>query len=133
MKNILASILFVLALCLTACGKPGPSTQIDITMTDFAFSPNEFTVPAGEVITISAMHDGSVAHSFIIMNAGTDAGHKFDEEDAANVYWKMEFQPGNTQTAVFTAPALPGEYQVLCGMPGHLEAGMIGKLIVVAQ
>ena len=133
MKNMLASFLLVLALGLSSCGKPGPSTQIHISMTDFAFSPNEFTVPAGEAITLSAVHDGSVVHSFIIMKAGTDAGHKFDQEDEANVYWAIEIQPGNSETAVFTAPSQPGEYQVLCGMPGHLEAGMIGKLIVVAQ
>ncbi len=133
MKNILAPSLLILALCLTACGKSGPSTQIDISMTDFAFSPNEFTVPAGQAITLSAAHDGSVVHSFIIMKAGTDAGHKFDQEDQVNVYWTMEIQPGNSESAVFTAPSQPGEYQLLCGMPGHLEAGMIGKLIVVAQ
>ena len=126
-------LLLVLALSLAACGKPGPSAQIRITMTDFAFSPDEFTVPAGQAITFSAVHDGSVVHSFIIMNAGTDAGHKFDQEDEANVYWSTEIQPGEAETAVFQAPTQPGEYQVLCGMPGHLQAGMIGKLIVVAQ
>jgi uncharacterized cupredoxin-like copper-binding protein len=132
MKIFPASLLIVLGLSLAACGKSGPSTRIHITMTDFAFSPNTFTVPAGEPITLTAVHDGSVVHSFIIMKAGTDAGHKFDLEDQPNVYWEMEIQPGESESDVFLAPGQPGEYQVLCGMPGHLEAGMIGTLIVVA-
>jgi uncharacterized cupredoxin-like copper-binding protein len=134
MKKLLAPVFLflVLAMYLAACGNSAPSTQIDITMSDFAFSPSRFTVPTGEAITFSAVHDGSVVHSFIIMKAGTDAGHKFDKDDEVNVYWKVEIQPGDSKTAVFTAPTRPGEYQVLCGMPGHLEAGMIGTLIVVA-
>lgn len=132
MKRLLPGVTILLALCLSACGMAAPSTQINLSMTDFSFSPNRFTVPAGQAITIRAVHEGSVTHSFIIMKAGTDAGHKFDQADEVNVYWMLEIQPGETEATVFTAPSEPGEYQVLCGMPGHLEAGMIGKLIVVA-
>ncbi|MDL1944781.1 hypothetical protein FBQ99_20840, partial [Chloroflexi bacterium CFX2] len=31
----------------------------------------------------------------------------------------------------FTAPDQPGTYQIVCGMPGHLQAGMVGTLEVV--
>jgi uncharacterized cupredoxin-like copper-binding protein len=36
---------------------------------------------------------------------------------------------GKTVTFKFTAPAA-GEYQVVCDVAGHLEAGMQGKVIV---
>jgi hypothetical protein len=37
---------------------------------------------------------------------------------------------GRRPTGVLTAPSEPGEYQVICSEPGHLELGMTGVLIV---
>ena len=133
MKKILLLIVTIIALSLTACGNSGPSTKINLTMTDFLFSPGEFTVPAGEQITLNVTHDGTVVHDFIIMKYGVDAGHMFDEDDEPNVYWKLKVQPGITESVTFTAPEQPGIYQVVCGMAGHLQSGMVGKLIVTDQ
>ena len=35
-----------------------------------------------------------------------------------------------TETVTFTAPTEPGEYQVVCGIEGYLEGGMLGELVV---
>lgn len=122
--------LVILTLALSACGNSGPSTRLSFTMTDFAFDPNEFTIPAGEEITLRVTHHGTMEHNFIIMKYGRDAGEMFDETDQANVFWKVTLQPGESETISFTAPEQPGTYQVICGMPGHLQSGMIGKLVV---
>lgn len=37
--------------------------------------------------------------------------------------------PGDTATVTFT-PTVPGEYQFLCTVPGHAQAGMVGTLVV---
>jgi uncharacterized cupredoxin-like copper-binding protein len=100
-------------------------------MTDFEFTPAAFTVPAGEEVELHVKHDGTVEHDLIIMKYGTDAGHSFEEEDEGNVYWSRAFQPGASETATLTAPSQPGVYQVICGIRGHLEAGMVGSLTVV--
>lgn len=131
-RNLLVFLMATLVWTLTACGKSGPSTRITFTMTDFAFNPNEFTVPAGEEITLNVTHNGTMEHDFIIMKYATDAGETFDEEDKANVFWEVDLQPGDSETIVFTAPTPPGTYQVICGMPGHLQSGMVGTLIVTA-
>ena len=99
-------------------------------MTDFAFNPNEFTVPAGEDITLNVTHNGTMEHSFIVMKYGTDAGKMFDETDKVNVYWEVDLQPGDSETVLFKAPDQPGTYQIICGMAGHLQSGMVGRLIV---
>jgi uncharacterized cupredoxin-like copper-binding protein len=122
--------LMMLLFALSACAKSGPSTKINFTMTDFAFNPNEFTVPAGEEITLHVTHQGTMEHSFIIMKYEKDAGVMFDDEDKVNIFWEVDVQPGDSETLIFTAPEQPGTYQVICGMPGHLQSGMIGKLIV---
>ena len=66
------------------------------------------------------------------LKLGQTAGEKFGDEDEENIYWEVEVQPGQSSTATFTAPTEPGEYSVTCGIEGHLEAGMNGKLTVVA-
>lgn len=130
---LLVVVILVFSLALTACGGGGASTDIKVTMTDFQFDPMEFTVPAGQTITVNATNDGAVEHEFVVFNFGTDAGEKFGDEDEANIYWEVEVQPGESATETFVAPNEPGEYYVTCGIEGHLEAGMLGKLIVVAE
>ena len=127
------SILIFAGFLLVACSGQGPSTTISVGMTDFQCIPNLFTVPAGQEITVNAVNNGAVVHDFVLMKWATTVGDKYDEEDLPNVYWKIELQPGETTTTSFTAPMAPGEYQVVCGTKGHLEAGMIARLIVVNQ
>ena len=135
MKKCLAmTVVFIgFMLVLSACGGTGPSTNIKVNMTDFKFDPMEFTVPAGQEITLTARNDGAVEHEFVIFKQGKDAGEKFGPEDEENIYWEVEVLPGSSTTETFTTPNAPGEYYVTCGIAGHLEAGMSAKLIVVAE
>ena len=134
MKKILVPVvLVVVSFLLVSCGGGNaPSTDLQVTLTEFQFNPNEFTVPAGKEITLSATNNGAVEHEFVIFNLGQTAGDKFGDEDEGNIYWEVEVLPGESKTVTFTAPSEPGEYYVTCGIEGHLESGMTGKLIVVA-
>ena len=133
MKKTTVFLLILFALSLAACQSSGPSSKINVEMTDFAFTPNHFTVPAGEEITVNIAHHGIVVHEFIIMNPGTTAGDKFDEQDKPNVYTIVEVPPGHSQTFTFVAPLQAGDYQIVCGIVGHLESGMTATLTVVKQ
>ena len=133
-KTFFFKILFI-SMVLTACGKSAssPSTKLDVTMTDFQFTPNQFTVPAGKEITLNATNSGAVIHNFVIMQNGKSAGTEFTDEDLPNVYWQVEVDPGGSVNTSFIAPSDPGDYEVVCRTPGHVQAGMIAKLIVVAN
>lgn len=132
MKKIALVFLLLVSLGLAACGEKAPSTEINVIMTDFQFSPNEFVVPAGQEITLNVVNNGVVVHNFVIMNLGATAGATYEEDDDANVYWQeRDIQPGGDFSVTFTAPAEPGEYEVVCRTEGHIASGMIGKLIVV--
>ena len=135
MRKILLVWLVGISLILAGCGSKAsaPTTQIDVTLTDFQYSPNAFSVPAGQEIKLNATNSGGVVHSFVIMQKGKDAGTEFNEEDKPNVYWEVEIQPGGSAETSFIAPSDPGEYQVVCHVAGHLQAGMVGKLNVVAD
>ena len=133
--SILVAVAILLSLAAAACGGPAdPSTSIRVTMTDFAFSPNSFTVPAGENISVEITNNGAVAHSFLIMKAGQQVQAHFTDADKANVFWEeATVPPGESVKVSFTAPTEPGEYQIVCGIAGHFEAGMVAKLMVVKQ
>jgi uncharacterized cupredoxin-like copper-binding protein len=133
MHKTLFVLTLVISLALASCGgAASPTTNIDVTLIDFQFTPNQFTVPAGQEITLNVTNNGAVIHNFIIMNLGQTVGTEFTKEDDANVYWKLEVQAGGSATESFTAPTEPGEYEVVCSTPGHVQAGMVGKLVVVA-
>ena len=134
MKRLsLVCLLVVSTLLLAACGGGSAAKDtIDVTFTDFKFTPDVFTIPAGKEITLNATNNGAVVHEFVIMKLGTNVGDNFGDEDEGNIYWEVEVDPGGSKTETFTAPANSGEYQVVCGTPGHYMAGMVGKLIVVA-
>lgn len=132
MKKIYFILFLTLSLLLVSCGGSGPTTTLNVSMTDFQFSPNQYTVPAGEDITLNIVNSGAVVHNFVIMELGTEATPPFDEDDQANVYWEeVDIQPGGDFSTSFTAPSEPGEYQVICRTEGHIVSGMIGKLVVV--
>lgn len=135
MKKVVACVgLLILSVLLAACAKTAmaPSTSIKVTMTDFQFTPNSFTVPAGQEINFAATNTGGVEHSFEIMKLGSEVNANFSDKDQANVYWAQASIPaGQNVNATFTAPDEPGEYQIVCAVHGHIEAGMVGKLNVV--
>ena len=132
MKKLFKIIVFALSvsLALTACGKSNAAT-INVTITDFAYSPTTFTVPAGAQVTINATNNGSAEHEFAIMKKGTSVTPPFGDKDEGNIFWELdEIGPGTAKSATFTAPTEPGEYEVVCGLPGHIEKGMTATLIV---
>jgi uncharacterized cupredoxin-like copper-binding protein len=132
MKQTYIIVAVMLSLMLVSCGGGGASTKINVTMTDFQFQPNQFTVPAGQEITFSSNNNGAVVHNFVIMKLGTSAGPFFDDEDIPNVFWQVEIQPGSSVDTSFTAPTEPGDYEVVCRTEGHIASGMTAKLTVVA-
>jgi uncharacterized cupredoxin-like copper-binding protein len=132
MRRFLVLVMAALLLALSACGGgQKASTTLNVTLSDFKFTPDTFVVPAGKEITLNLKNEGAVEHEFVIMKLGTNVGEHFGPEDEDNIYWEVEVDKGESKSATFTAPSDPGEYQVVCGIPGHFEAGMVGKLVVV--
>jgi uncharacterized cupredoxin-like copper-binding protein len=81
-------------------------------MVDIAFDPKELTIPANTPVDISLPNSGAAQHNFSI--------------DALHI--SVDVQPGQTGTATINAP--PGTYDFYCNVPGHKQAGMVGKLTV---
>ena len=130
MKHVSRLLVFVFLSMLLLSGCGSAPTEVTVDMQEFMFTPSEITVPAGEVVNITLINNGAVEHEFVIMKFGKEVSVPFNEDDEDNIYWEHEVEPGATETVTFTAPADSGEYQLVCGIAGHLEGGMQGVLTV---
>jgi plastocyanin/mono/diheme cytochrome c family protein len=93
-------------------GGPGEGTTIEVDMVDVAFQETELRIPANTDVTINAVNKGSLPHTFTITDL-VDTG---------------EVPGGSNKEVTVNLPA--GEYEFFCAVPGHKDAGMVGKLIV---
>jgi uncharacterized cupredoxin-like copper-binding protein len=116
-------------------GDPGKVTRtIEVHMSDaMRFTPSAFTVQPNETVRFVIRNGGKVLHEMVIGTAGELKKHaelmrKFPEMDHDEAYM-AHVKPGKSGEIVwhFTRP---GEYSFACMVPGHLEAGMAGRLLV---
>lgn len=128
-------------LLLAACGGDGDgegdaSTELTVEGTnELRFEPDEYTIPAGEEVTVELTADG-VEHDFVIEDAadvaevgGDDEEHEMDDVPEGDVE-VVHADAGSTATGTVTVNEA-GTYEVYCAIPGHREAGMIATLTVV--
>lgn len=132
MKKLFAVtfLALVLSLILAACGNSNKAT-LDVTATDKGYDSKTYTVPAGAQVTLNMTNTGAIEHEFAILKKDQHVTPPFGEKDEDKIYWELDgVQPGKTKSDTFTAPTEPGDYDVICGIPGHIELGMIATLTV---
>jgi uncharacterized cupredoxin-like copper-binding protein len=82
-------------------------------MHEFAFNPNQFTIPANTDVQVTFTNSGALPHNFTC--------------DALSL--KTDDVPAGG-TAQLTINAAAGSYDFHCSIPGHADAGMVGTLTV---
>ncbi|MEM1444310.1 MAG: plastocyanin/azurin family copper-binding protein, partial [Verrucomicrobiota bacterium] len=127
-----------------ANGKPGRRINIEMR-SGLQFSPLEFTVKAGEQVSLAFRNMDSIPHNWLLAEKGayqsvgmassvmlTDpdaaAKHYAPETDEVLHYSPMLYH-NKRYTLHITAPEEPGRYPYLCTFPGHW-AVMKGEMIV---
>jgi uncharacterized cupredoxin-like copper-binding protein len=121
----------------TTTSAPAGTTALTVTMTDFAFTPKNPTVPAGPV-TLTAPNEGRAPHELVLIKFAGDPGTlptKADGDADEDAFPESalpgeigETEPGSSGTLTITLPA--GKYVMLCNVPAHYKAGMYGTLTV---
>jgi uncharacterized cupredoxin-like copper-binding protein len=107
---------------------------IEIRMTDnMRFAPKEIQVKLGETVRLVAVNAGKVLHEIVIgtpqeLKAHAEMmkkhpGMEHDEPYMAHV------DPGKKGDIVWTFNRA-GSFEFACLIPGHFEAGMIGRITV---
>lgn len=142
MSRRMLFIPFVLAvLALAACGGGGDEAReetIDVVMHDIYFggsndnvaNPPMWTVTSGAEVTVEMDNQGALEHNWAIVKLGEELPELFDEAQHKDklLFSTSRVMGGAQATATFTAPE-PGEYVVICTVPGHYPS-MQGRLVV---
>lgn len=134
LKKALAVLLF--AVFLSACAGGSAPTKVTVTMTEFGFEPNTISVTAGLPVELTLVNEGAIEHDFVIevipvtdVSSSNSGDHHMATEEHSEYDLHTSTAAGETSTLTFT-PTEPGTYQIICSVPGHKDAGMIGELIV---
>ena len=116
-------------------GDPAKATRtIRVDMSDaMRFTPADITVKRGETVKLVATNKGQVLHELVLgtsedLKKHAEVMKKFpgmehDEPHMAHV------QPGRSGEIVWQFTRA-GEFRFACLIPGHFEAGMVGKVTV---
>ena len=130
MKKIFAIFPLFVLLTMTLVSCSPKNVTIDMELTEYKFNPDSIEVSAGSEVTVNFTNKGTLEHEMVIMVLGKNATVPFDADDEPNIFWEHELESGDQESVTFTSPTEPGEYQIVCGIPAHLELGMVGTLIV---
>ncbi|MFQ5650018.1 MAG: plastocyanin/azurin family copper-binding protein [bacterium] len=118
-------------------------TEVTINMVEsgqaLSFSPNTLTFEAGKPYVLKVVNPAGNAskHYFATQEVFPDfyksiATRKIETADAeykAPYFRAVELLIGG-ELEIFFVPVLAGEYDFLCTIPGHAEAGMTGKITI---
>ena len=125
----------------TQFGRAGDPTKVTrtvaVSMSDrMRFDPAEVRVNVGETVRLVAANQGVVLHEMVLGTMDELKEHaalmkKFPnmEHDEPNM---AHVKPGSKEEIVWQFTK-PGEFYFACLVPGHFEAGMIGKVIVARR
>lgn len=128
------------AALLAGCGRAaqpatsgGPAQTVDVVMAGMRYQPAEIRVRAGAPVTLNLQNRDSVLHDLNVdrirvtgkrAEGGGHGAHGAKEPDL-----HVAVPAGGTARLAFT-PLDAGQYEVYCAVPGHRQAGMVGKLVV---
>lgn len=116
MRRLTFVLIGIAGLVAAACGGGGGGASgnaVRITLSEFKFAPTPIEVPANTKVSFQLTNTGTVEHDLTAKGLGLHlyvaAAKKSQEE---------------------VGPFKPGEYEIYCGIAGHKEAGMVGKIVV---
>jgi uncharacterized cupredoxin-like copper-binding protein len=116
-------------------GDPKRATRtIQVDMSDrMRFTPDAISVSQGEIVRFVVRNSGKVMHEFVLGTLAELKEHaelmkKFPNMEHDEPYM-AHVSPGKTETIVWQFTKA-GEFHFGCLLPGHFEAGMVGRLNV---
>jgi len=124
-----------------AIGKPGDPAKVTRTIKisgndNMRYNPSAITVKRGETVRLVVTNTGKVNHELVLgtmkelkEHAELMRKHPGMEHDEPNM---AAVRPGETREIIWQFTRA-GTVDFACTIPGHLEAGMAGRVQVVAR
>ncbi len=114
---VVALVVAVIGLLIVSCGSGGGSSTTGVSVSvkaqDIKFDVKEIKAKVNQPVVVSYLNEGTLEHNFVIKDFNV----------------KESIPTGGRKTITFT-PTKTGTFDFVCDVPGHTEAGMVGKLIV---
>jgi uncharacterized cupredoxin-like copper-binding protein len=125
----------------TAFGREGDSKKakrtIRVDMSDkMRFTPSRLTIGQGETVKFVVKNSGRTLHEMVLgtmkdLKAHAEVMRKHPTMEHDEPYM-AHVAPGKTETIVWQFTKA-GEFHYGCLIPGHFEAGMVGRITVVSR
>jgi uncharacterized cupredoxin-like copper-binding protein len=124
-----------------SAGEPGnpkrPAKTVQVTMQEsegkMLFSPDKIEVRQGEQIHFVLSNPGELPHEFILASAKENLEHAAMMQHHPGMEHNdpngKRLQP-KASADIFWRFSKKGEFEFACLIPGHREAGMLGKVTV---
>jgi nitrite reductase (NO-forming) len=106
-------ILLLLSALLAGCVQEPQVREITLIAEDIHWSQTVIEAKVGETLEITIRNDGALDHDFVV-----------EELDI-----HILLSPGQ-QTTVTIEATEPGIIDFICNIPGHLDAGMEGQIVI---
>ena len=145
---LLSTLLPIAVLPVLRAETPGPQTITIAAYDTMNYSVKKIQAIPGQKLVVVLKNEGTLpkkvmAHNWILLKGGVTAdsyakaalkADQFEPPALANevIASVPALGPGESATATFTAPSVPGNYYYLCTAVGHTMGGggMRGLLIV---
>lgn len=114
MSKPVYKVLFIsIILLLSSCSSSSKTIEISLGAEDIIWDTISMDAKQGQTISITIQNKGALDHNFTIEELGLD----------------VDISPGEEQIITFLVDET-GEYEYICNVPGHREAGMTGTLTI---
>lgn len=116
-------------------GDPGNVTRtVNVSMNDdMRFKPSRLSIKKGETVRFVVRNLGKTQHEMVIGNSAELREHAEMMRKMPEMIHtgenQLSLEPGQRGTIVWQFDK-PGTVDFACLVPGHFEAGMIGKIVV---
>lgn len=116
-------------------GDPKKVTRtIQVDMNDaFRFAPDQVRINRGETVKFVVSNSGKQLHEMVLgtvqdLKKHAELMRKFPHMEHADA--NMSHVKAGAMGEIVWQFNKPGEFQFACLIPGHFEAGMVGKVVV---
>ncbi len=114
----MGAFLLLGSVLLVGCGGGDDTSTLRIDGVDIDYDKDVYEAEPGP-ITLEFRNRGALAHNIV-----------FEEAEGAPVAAGVDDFLAAGESASYELDLTPGEFPFFCSVPGHLEAGMVGTLVV---
>lgn len=134
-----------------AIGQPGTAAaprDVNVIMRDYHFDPTPLYLYGGETVRLTIVNAGMIEHELVLGDAAVQQAWAWADEAASPPApfatpppasapvgtggLRVVLPSGASVSVVYEVPADDAPL-LLCNLPGHVERGMIGQVVLISR